>query len=119
MFRSFISWLDSYISREEPSAVLKAIIGLMAFAGLLGTLFGNQAIRTGAFVAVVVFVVSTILLLLADRRHLKLAHDTHRFLLARYCDFVIDNSPDPLVSIETWNQRIHIFRLEKKYTSSD
>jgi hypothetical protein len=45
MFRSFIAWLDSYLSREEPSSVLKAIVGLMAFAGLLGTIFGNQAVR--------------------------------------------------------------------------
>jgi len=84
------------------------MIGLMAFAGLLGTIFGNQAIRTGAFVVVVVFVACTMLLLLADRRHLKHAYNTHRVLLARYCDFVIDNSPEPLVSIEAWRQRTYI-----------
>ena len=37
MFKSFIAWLDTYLSREEPSTVLKAMVGLMAFAGLLGT----------------------------------------------------------------------------------
>jgi hypothetical protein len=108
MFKSFIAWLDSYVSREEPSSALKALVGLMAFAGLLGTIFGSQAIRAGAFVVVIVFVASAILLLLADRRHLKQAHDTHRMLLARYCDFVIDNSPEPLVSIEAWRQRVSI-----------
>jgi hypothetical protein len=108
MFKSFIAWLDYYISREEPSSVLKAMVGLMAFAGLLGTIFGNQAIRTGAFVVVIVFVAFTMLLLLADRRHMKHAFDTHRMLLARYCDFVIDKSPDPLVSIEAWRQRVYI-----------
>jgi hypothetical protein len=108
MFKSFITWLDSYISREEPSAVLKAMIGLMAFAGLLGTIFGNQAIRTGAFVVIIVFVASAMLLLLADRQRLRRAHDTHRMLLARYCDFVIDRSPDPLISVESWKQHVYV-----------
>ena len=108
MFKSFIAWLDSYISREEPSAILKALIGLMAFAGLLGTIFGNQAIRVGAFVVVVVFVTSMILLLVADRRRLQRAYDVHRNLLARYCDFVIDNHPKRLISVEDWRQVTHI-----------
>jgi hypothetical protein len=109
MFKSFITWLDSYISREEPSAVLKAVIGLMAFAGLLGTIFGNQAIRTGAFVTIIVLVVSAMLLLLADRQRLRRAHDTHRMLLARYCDFVIDRSPEPLISVESWKQHVYVY----------
>lgn len=109
MFKSFIAWLDSYISREEPSAVLKAMVGLMAFAGLLGTIFGNQAIRTGAFVVVIVFVVSVVLLLLADRRRLTRTHDTHLMLLARYCNFVIDHSAEPLVSIESWKQKTYVY----------
>jgi hypothetical protein len=108
MFKGFISWLDSYISREEPSTVLKALIGLMAFAGLLGTIFGNQAIRAGAFVIVTIFVVSTMLSLLSDRRRLKQAYDTHRALLARYCDFIIDHSAEPLVAIDTWRQRLYV-----------
>jgi hypothetical protein len=108
MFKGFIAWLDSYISREEPSSVLKAMVGLMAFAGLLGTIFGNQAIRAGAFAAVIVFTMTIMLLLLADRRQLKQAYDTHRMLLARYCNFVIDNSPEPLVAIEAWKQRTYI-----------
>jgi hypothetical protein len=108
MFKSFISWLDSYISREEPSSVLKAIVGLMAFAGLLGTIFGNQAIRAGAFVVVIVFVVSVMLLLLADRQHLTQSHDTHRSLLTRYCDFIVDHSTEPLVAIDTWRQKVYV-----------
>lgn len=109
MFKSFISWLDSYISREEPSSVLKAMIGLMTFAGLLGTIFGNQTIRVGAFVVVLVFALSVVLLLLADRSHLKRSYDTHRTLLTRYCDFVIDHCTEPLVAIETWRQKAFIY----------
>lgn len=108
MFKSFIDWLDSYISREEPSAIVKAIVGLMAFASLLGAIFGNQAIRAGAFATVIIFAVSAILALLGDRRRLKHAYDMHRMLLARYCDFVIDNSPEPLISVEAWRQKVYI-----------
>jgi hypothetical protein len=108
MFKSFIAWLDLYISRETPASVLKSLVGLMAFAGLLGTIFGNQAIRVGAFVVVIVFVVSVILLLLADRRHLQQDHGAIRELLTRYCDFVVDNSSKPLVSVEAWNQVVFV-----------
>jgi hypothetical protein len=108
MFKSFIAWLDLYISRETPASVLKSLVGLMAFAGLLGTIFGNQAIRVGAFVVVIVFVVSVILLLLADRRRLQQDHGVTRELLTRYCDFIVDNSSKPLVSVEAWNQVVYI-----------
>jgi hypothetical protein len=110
MFKSFITWLDSYISNEEPSSVVKAMVGLLAFAGLLGTIFGNQAIRAGAFVAVITLAVSAVLLLLADRRRLKRAYDTHRMLLARYCDFVINSCPEPLISVQAWRQRVYVQR---------
>ena len=109
MFKSFIAWLDSYISREEPSSVLKALVALMAFAGLLGTIFGSQAIRVGAFVVVMMFIISVMLLLLADRRRLQREYDTHRELLTRYCNFVIDNSSEPLVSIEDWMQTVYVY----------
>lgn len=108
MFRSIIQWLDAYLSRETPASVLNSLVGLMAFAGLLGTIFGNQAIRVGAFVVVLVFVVSVILLLLADRRHLLQDYGVHRQLLTRYCDFVVDNSSGPIVSIESWEQASYI-----------
>ena len=108
MFRSFIAWLDQYISRETPASVLKSLVGLMAFAGLLGTIFGNQAIRVGAFVVVIVFVVAIILLLLADRRRLQQNYGATRELLTRYCDMVIDNSSEPLVSVESWNQVVYL-----------
>lgn len=108
MFRSFIAWLDLYISRETPASVLKSLIGLLSFAGLLGTIFGNQAIRVGAFVVVIVFTISVILLLLADRRRLHQENRATRELVTRYCDFVVENSSKPLVSIMAWNQTVYV-----------
>jgi hypothetical protein len=84
------------------------MVGLMAFAGLLGTIFGSQAIKTGAFVVVIVFVVSVMLLLLADRRRLRRAYEKGRALLARYCNYLIENCADPALSIETWAQRVYV-----------
>lgn len=109
MFKSFIAWLDSYISREEPSTILKALIGLMAFAGLLGTVFGNQAIRVGAFVALGVFVASVILFLVADRRRLQRACDMQRNLLALYCESLIGKPTKPLISVEEWHQVTNVY----------
>jgi hypothetical protein len=108
MFRSFIAWLDLYISRETPASVLKSLVGLMAFAGLLGTIFGNQAIRVGAFVVVVVFVTTVILLLLADRRHLQQHYGATRELLTRYCAFIIENNSKALISVKSWHQTVFI-----------
>lgn len=108
MFRSFIAWLDAYLVHEEPAAVLKALAGLLAFAGLLGTIFGSQAIRAGAFVATILFALCAILLLVTDRRRLQRELDISRTLLARYADFIIDNKLEPLVSIEEWAQKVFV-----------
>jgi hypothetical protein len=113
MFKSFIAWLDSYMSREEPSAILKAVVGLMAFAGLLGTIFGSQSIRAGAFVVVITLVVSVILLLLSDRRRLLRRHGMHQALVARYNNVVLENSSDPLIGIEEWSQRVYVCAVKR------
>jgi hypothetical protein len=104
----FISWLDSYISRERPSAVVRGMVGLMAFAGLLGTISGTQAIRAGAFVVIIVVAVSTVLALLADRRRLTRENDTNRSLLSRYCNSIAKDGADPIVRIEDWRQRVEV-----------
>lgn len=108
MLDSFIAWLDAYISREGPSSIVRAIVGLLAFAGLLGTLFHNQAVRTAAFVVVILCTLSSLLLLLTDRQRLLATNDTSRNLLSRYCDFITDNSPEPLVAVERWRQRVEL-----------
>lgn len=108
MFKSFIDWLDSHIAREEPSAILKSLIGLMAFAGLLGTVFGNHAIRAGAFVVVIMFGLSVMLALLADRRRLTRAYDTQRAQIARYCTYLVESNSDPQLSIGSWRQWVYV-----------
>jgi hypothetical protein len=108
MFRNFIAWLDSYISGKEPAVVLRVAVVLMAVVGVVGVLFDDPAIQVSAIVGVAVLGVSGLSILLADRYRLQVGHDTHRQLLARYCDFVIDNKMVPLVSIENWHQKVYV-----------
>jgi len=108
MFRNFIAWLDSYISGKEAATVLRVLVVLMAVVGVLGAVFDETGIRVGAIVGVLVFGVSALVILLADRYRLQVGHDTQRELLARYCDFVIDNRMAPLVSIETWHHKVYV-----------
>jgi hypothetical protein len=108
MGRNFSAWLDSHISRREPATLLKALVISMAFAGLLGAISEGRAVRVGAVVAIVVLGVLALLVLLTDWRRLQGKHDTHRELLARYCDFVAENRMAPLVSIENWHQKVYV-----------
>jgi hypothetical protein len=107
MLRSFIAWLDNYLAGEEPSAVVKAVVGLMSFAALLGAVLGSTAIRTGALVVVVFIVLAMMLMLLADRRRIQREAEEHRRLLTLYCDFIID-PPRPTVRILKWEQVVFI-----------
>ncbi|AUI62309.1 hypothetical protein [Amycolatopsis sp. BJA-103] len=110
MLRSFVAWLDSYISQRGVSAVLGGLVGLMAFAGLLGTVFGSQMIRAGGFIVVALLIVVGVLLVLADRRRLQRENNTNRNLLAIYCKFIVDHRPEPLVLVNEWNQTVFVQR---------
>jgi hypothetical protein len=108
MLRNVTTWLDSYISRKEVTALVRGLVVLMAVAGVVGAIFDYSAIRIGAIVGVLVFGVCCLGVLLVDRYRLQVGHDAQRELLARYCDFVIDNRMVPLVSISTWHQKVYV-----------
>lgn len=108
MLRNFSAWLDSYISRKEPAALLRVLVVLMAVAGVVGAAFDRSSIRGGAIVGVVVLGLFALVVLLADRHRLQGKHEAHRELLARYCDFVIANRVAPLVSISTWHHKVYV-----------
>ncbi len=110
MLRSFVIWLDSYIAQRGASAVIAGLVGIMAFAGLLGTVFGSQVVRAGGFTAVGLLIVTGILLMLADRRRLQREYDIHRDLLTKYCDFITDHRPEPLILVSDWSQDVHLKR---------
>jgi hypothetical protein len=110
MFKSFVTWLDSYIAQRGPARVIGDLVGLLSFAGLLGTLFGSQTVRAGAFIAAGLLVLVGILFVLADRRRLQRDYNVHRDLLGKYCDFIVDHRPEPLVLVNEWDQTVFIQR---------
>ncbi|MFL6125105.1 hypothetical protein [Actinophytocola sp.] len=107
MFEGFTEWLDEYLREHKPSAILKAALGLMSFAGLLGSIM-SSAIRVGAFVTTIFGLMSCALLLLADRRAIK--HDRDKYLrrLNWYYKVLTDLSPEPLLAVDKWQQRVEI-----------
>jgi hypothetical protein len=110
MLKSFVAWLDSYIAQRGSPGVVGDLVGVLSFAGLLGTVFGSQIVRAGAFVATAILAIVGILLLLTDRRRLQRDYNIYRKLLARYCNFIIDHRPEPLVLVEEWDQTVYIQR---------
>jgi transposase len=108
MFHEFIKWLDEYLGDHEPSAVLKAAVSLVAFASLMGAFFGSQTIRAGAFVAVILSLMSGVLLLIADRHGIRQERDTYLQRLNWYYDALGKLSPEPLVTVDNWEQTVEI-----------
>lgn len=108
MLRGFTAWLDDYLRDHEPSAVLKAAVVLVTFASLLGTFFGNQTIRSAAFVAIIFCLASGVLLLLGDRRGIRQERDTYLQRLNWYYDVLSKLSPEPLIAVDNWEQTVEI-----------
>lgn len=108
MLRNFIAWLDSYISRKVAVAVCWWLVVLMAVAGLGGLVFDFSVVRVVAIVGVGALGVCLLSVLLVDWYRLQEGHDTQRELLARYCDFVIENRMTPLVSISNWHHKVYV-----------
>lgn len=108
MLEAFTKWLDGYLDDHEPSVVLRAAVGLLAFASLLGVLFNSQAIRAGAIVAVIFSMMSCMLLLLADRRRIRRVRDTYLRRLNWYYEVLGGLSPEPLIAVNRWEQRVDI-----------
>ncbi|HEX3592454.1 MAG TPA: hypothetical protein VHV74_22770 [Pseudonocardiaceae bacterium] len=91
MLRSFIDWLDGYLAGEQPATVVKAAIGIMSFAVLLGAFLGSSAVRLGALVVVLFILLSIALILLSDRRRLSHEIDEYSRIVTRYGDEILDN----------------------------
>jgi hypothetical protein len=108
MLKGFVAWLDSYIAERGVSVAVANLVGVLSFAGLLGTVFGSQVIRVGAFLAVGILLLVGTLFLLSDRRRLQREFDIHRKLLDRYCSFIVTHRPEPRLLVKEWDQTVHI-----------
>jgi hypothetical protein len=103
MLKSFIGWLDDYLTGNGPPAIVKGSLGILSFAGLMGALIGSSAIRSGIVLAAALTLSSLVLLLLTDRRSLKLRNELHRRLVSHYCDFIVERL-DPSPQVISWRQ---------------
>ncbi len=106
MLRSFVAWLDQYLTGEGPSAVLRAVLGLLSFAALLGALLGSSAVKAGVIVAVLLAMLSAALLLVADRRSIRSELGVYRTLLSHY-GRVIDQM-HPAYQVISWDQTAYV-----------
>ncbi len=107
MFRSFVAWLDNYMSGEEPSSLLKSLFGLLSFSVLLGAITGNVAIRAGALAAVLLFVLYAFLALVADRRRLLRHNEKNRRLVSKYCNIMKSRLASEW-AVTKWDQLVKI-----------
>ena len=108
MIDDFSQWLDEYRRDHEPPAALKAAVGLMTFASLVGIIFGNPIIHIGAIVTLTLCLISGILTLLADRHGVRQERDTYLQRLNWYYDVLSNLSPEPLIAVENWEQTVEI-----------
>lgn len=103
MLDKFVQWLDDLLADEGAAAVVKAVLGLMSFAVLLGAVFGNAAVKAGAFVTTVFVVLSLGLVLLARQRVLKRQAEEDVALIERYSRIVADDR-HPSYQVIKWEE---------------
>jgi hypothetical protein len=107
VLKRFVQWLDDLLVDEGAFAVVKAAVGLMSFAVLLGAVLGNAAVKAGALVAAVLMVLSLGLLLLADRRTIVREVELYKELVSKYSKTVAEDR-HPSYGIITWEEQVTI-----------
>ncbi|MEU4742265.1 hypothetical protein AB0G02_17620 [Actinosynnema sp. NPDC023658] len=93
MLTRFIAWLDDLLADEGSPAIVKAVLGILSFAVLLGALLGNTAVKAGALVAALLVLLSAGLVLLSDRRATLHRLEVHQQLVSRYTKLASDGEP--------------------------
>jgi len=106
MLRSFVAWFDDFLTGQGPLAVVRGILGLLSFGGLLGALLGSTAIKAGVIVAVLLVLLGMTQLLLADRRNMTRQLDMHKRLVSQYGKVV--DQMNPAYEVVSWEQTAHI-----------
>ena len=106
MLRSFIVWLDDYLQGEGVPAIVKAIMGLLSFAAILGAIVGDVAVKSASLIVVIFTVIALGLVLLADRRSLLRELTAHKSFVSQYC-LLIDGLR-PSYRIIAWEHTVVI-----------
>ncbi|MEV8440154.1 hypothetical protein AB0425_22480 [Actinosynnema sp. NPDC051121] len=107
MLKRFVKWLDGLLVDEGSATVVKAVVGIMSFAVLLGAVLGNAAVKAGALVAAILLVLSAALLLLADRRELVREVESYRAIVSQLAQ-VASGDRNPAYRISDWDEFVAI-----------
>ncbi|MGA6165780.1 hypothetical protein [Amycolatopsis magusensis] len=110
MLGDLADWFESHILRRGTAAVFGSLFTLLTFSTLLGNVFGSVVVRGIALVCVGLIVVAAVVASLMNRRNARSEHRMHSELLAKYCDFIIDHRPEPLIMADLWKQTVYIQR---------
>lgn len=107
MLARFVAWLDDLLAEEGGLVVVKAVLGIMSFAVLLGAVLGNTAVKAGALVSALLVLLSLGLLLLADRRTTLRRLDVHRQLVSHYTKIGLGGGP-PAYRVVDWDESVAV-----------
>ena len=107
MLKRFVQWLDDLLAGEGASAVVKAVVGILSFAVLLGAVLGNTAVKAGALVAAILVLLSFGLILLADRKRLLRQAESHRAIISQLA-VVASGDQQPAYRITDWGEFVGI-----------
>ncbi len=86
MLKSFLEWLRDYVVYTGIVGLAEGVLGILAFGGVLSTLFGSTAIKAGAIVAVFLGLIGLYTLLIANRVEWRRRTDLYQRLLGHYCE---------------------------------
>lgn len=90
MLKSFLGWLRDYVVHTGIVGVAEGMFGLLAFGGMLSTLFGSTAIKAGALVAVILGLLGLYILLIGNRVEWHRRTALYQRLLGHYCKLLQD-----------------------------
>lgn len=92
VLRSFIAWLDGYLTRAGVVGLVEGGLGVIAFGGALSVVLGDAVAKAGAVVAVLLASLGLVLLLAASRAELRRRSELCERLLIGHCRaFLQDN----------------------------
>jgi hypothetical protein len=101
--------LQDHVSSTGIVGVAEAALGVLGFAGLISSLFGEPAIKAGAIVATLVAILGLLVLLTASRSRLQSRNHTLEALLQHYCA-ALETRYHHLPRTKSWRQVITIDR---------
>lgn len=104
---SLLESLQDHVSNTGLIGVTEAVLGVLGFAGLASTLFGEPAIKAGAVVATLVAILGLLVVLATSRSRLQSRNQTLEGLIQHYC-YALENRYHHMWRTKSWRQVIVI-----------